>query len=119
MKYLATIAATVLILIAVLLPGSKVPDVGFSGIDKLAHFTLFYLWSLAIRFDFEKNFKWIVVLSVGVAFSFLTEVLQIVVEGRTFDYYDIVMDAIGLAVGLASGTMMIKLLIRLWPFGKK
>ena len=58
MKYWATSAATLLILIAVLLPGSKVPDVGFTGVDKLAHFTLFYLWSLAIRLDFDKKFKW-------------------------------------------------------------
>ena len=119
MKYLATLAATALILTAILLPGSKIPDVGFSGIDKLVHFTLFYLWSLAIRFDFEKNFKWKLAWVAGLIFSLLTEVLQILVEGRSFDYYDIVADGIGLSVGIATGAKVLNFMIRFWPFRTK
>ena len=116
MKHWATISATALILIVVLLPGSAVPDVGLSGIDKLVHFSLFYLWSLAIRFDFKANFKWLVGWLAGIAFSYLTEVLQQVVEGRAFDYYDIAADVIGLTVGLLTGSVVLKIIIRFWPF---
>ena len=116
MKFLATLIATALILIAVLLPGSKVPDVGMGGIDKLVHFTLFYVWSLAIRFDFEKKFNWKIGWLTGFAFSFLTEGLQILIEGRTFDYYDILLDVIGLTAGLLTGNYVLKLVFRFWPF---
>jgi VanZ family protein len=119
MKYLATLFITILILVAVLLPGSKIPSVGFSGIDKVAHFTLFYLWSLAVRFDFSQNFKWVIAFLVGLMFSYLTEVLQLFVEGRAFDYYDMITDSIGLSVGLMTGNFILKIIIRLWPFGKK
>jgi VanZ family protein len=119
MKYLATIFVTVLILVAVLLPGSKIPSVGFQGIDKLAHFTLFYMWSLAIRFDFNNNFKWIIGFIAGLTFSYLTEVLQLLVEDRAFDYYDIIADTAGLSVGLATGIFVLKIITRFWPFGNK
>lgn len=119
MKYLATILVTILILVAVLLPGSKIPSVGFQGIDKLAHFTLFYLWSLAIRFDFGSGFKWLVGFLAGLTFSYLTEVLQLLVEGREYDYYDVLADAIGLGIGLLTGAFALKIIVKLWPFGNK
>ena len=119
MKYLATSFVSILILVAVLLPGSKIPDVGFSGIDKLAHFTLFYLWSLAVRFDFNHNFKWAFAFLIGLLFSYLTEVLQLFVEGRAYDIYDMVTDTVGLSIGLLTGNYALKIIIRYWPFGKK
>lgn len=119
MKYLATTFVTILILVAVLLPGSKIPAVGFQGIDKLAHFTLFYLWSLAVRFDFSTNFKWVVTFIAGLVFSYLTEVLQLLVEGRAYDYYDILADSIGLSIGLLTGSFVLRMILRFWPFKNK
>lgn len=110
MKYWPTISITVLILVAVLLPGSKVPDIGFSGIDKPAHFTLFFLWSLAVRYDFTRNFNRMIAWIVGVLFSISTEVLQIFVEDRSFDLWDLVTDALGLSVGLVVGAATLKLI---------
>lgn len=118
MRFAATVFATLLILVAVLLPGSKIPDVGFTGIDKLAHFTLFYLWSLAVRFDFKINFKWAWAFFAGVLFIYLTEVLQLFAEDRSYDYYDMVADSIGLSIGLLTGNFALKIIIRLWPFKK-
>lgn len=112
MKYIPTIAVTILILIAVLLPGSKIPSVNIVGIDKLAHLTLFFLWSLAIRYDFTPNFKWIVGWIVGLAFSALTEVFQIFADERSFDVWDILFDGLGLSVGLMAGPIALRLLIR-------
>lgn len=103
MKY-ATLVISVLILIAVLIPGRDIPDVGFGGIDKIVHIGMFATWALAVRYDFDsKPFPtWIVVL-VGLIFSASTEVLQIMVEGRTFDVYDMAADAAGVIVGLLIG----------------
>jgi VanZ family protein len=103
LKYLATILSTVLILVAVLLPGSRLPDVNIVGIDKLAHFTLFTTWATAVRRDFAPNFRWPWVLATGIAYSVLTEVLQIKVEGRAFDYADILADGAGLIFGMLMG----------------
>jgi VanZ family protein len=113
MKYWPTAFVTALIWVAVLLPGSNIPDVGISGIDKLAHFTLFFLWSLAVRYDFTKNFKWLIVWIVGLLFSISTEVLQIFVEDRSYDVWDMVADTLGLSVGLFIGTAALRLLLSL------
>jgi VanZ family protein len=112
-KYLAITFSTLLILVAVLLPGSQVPDVGITGIDKLAHITLFGIWITAVRYDFQNEFNWLWALAVGLGFSVLTEVLQILVEGRTFDLTDIVADMVGLVLGLFAGKLVIKWLNRI------
>ena len=101
MKY-ATLLVSVLIIIAVLMPGSNLPDVNIGGFDKLIHFGMFAVWAIAVRFDFgTKLFPWILVIVTGLLFSGLTEVLQLVVEGRSFDFYDMAADALGLMAGLA------------------
>lgn len=103
-----TIGCTLLILVAVLLPGSNVPDVGVAGIDKVAHFVLFAIWVIALRRDFGGNFKWHWGFLIGLFFSVLTEVAQIVVEGRSFDVTDIVADACGLLFGLLTGPLVLR-----------
>lgn len=112
MRYLATTFSVVLILVAVLLPGSSLPSLSLAGIDKLVHFSLFTMWTLAVMHDFEKR-KWGWVLLAGIAFSVLTEFLQLVVEGRTFDTYDMLADAIGITFGLLTGQPVLRL-IRKW-----
>lgn len=62
---------------------------------------MFAMWALAVRYDFHaKPFKFFVIFSAGVLFSVLTEVLQILVEGRSFDIFDMLADVIGLIIGL-------------------
>lgn len=99
---LATSVVSLLILIAVLLPGSNIPDVGIGGVDKIVHIGMFVTWVIAVRFDFNRSsFPVLPVGGIGIAFSMLTEVLQIMVEGRTFDVYDVAADILGIAIGLA------------------
>ena len=116
MKYFSTTAVTILILIAVLIPGSNIPDVGIGGIDKPVHFLMFFTWSVAVRLDFSPNFKRALCLLTGIVFSVLTEVLQILVEGRSFDYLDISADTVGLIIGLLSGDYVLKIVLKIWPF---
>ena len=101
MKY-TTFLVSALIIIAVLIPGSNLPNVSIGGYDKLIHIAMFIAWALAVRFDNNRQpFRYGFVFLVGILFSALTEVLQILVEGRSFDVYDMAADAIGLIVGLA------------------
>jgi VanZ family protein len=113
MRFIPTIAVTLLILIAVLWPGSQIPSVGIGGFDKLVHFSLFFIWSVAVRYDFSPNFKWPWGWLVGLLFSASTEVLQIFAEDRAFDYWDILFDGIGLSVGLLTGQAALRLLTRI------
>jgi len=109
LKYWFTISITLLILIAVLLPGSAVPDVGNFGLDKIVHFLLFFAWAVALRFDFASLNK-ILVFVIGIVFSCLTEVLQLFTEDRSFDFFDMLADAVGLATGLILSHLVIRIL---------
>lgn len=112
MKYLTLIVST-LIIIAVLVPGSTIPDVKVIGVDKIVHICMFAAWAVALRFDFP-HFKWWHIFALGMIFSFLTEVLQLLTEDRSFDLYDMVSDAIGLTLGLFVAKPFVKILHRLF-----
>ncbi len=117
MKYLLTILVTAVILIIIILPGSSVPDVGFiPGIDKFAHFLLFLGWTVAMQNDFDFRPKWYVIILIGATFSALTEVIQIGIDGRSFDINDWLADLAGLVFGVANGKFFVRLLRRILPF---
>ena len=101
---LASIIVSVLIIIAVLIPGPNLPDVSIGGFDKVIHVVMFLTWAIAVRFDFRsRSFSAWVVFLTGIVFSLLTEILQRLVEGRSFDIYDMAADAVGLLIGLLIG----------------
>lgn len=112
MKYFLTIATTAVILIAVLLPGSSLPDVSSFGLDKIIHFILFFSWAIAVRYDFS-TLKKIIVLVLGILFSFLTEILQLFVEDRSYDLYDMIADSLGLVMALILSYLVIPLITSL------
>lgn len=101
MRY-ATLLVSVLIIIAVLIPGRDLPDVKIGGYDKLIHMVMFATWAVAVRFDFDRTpFPYGLFFVIGIAFSALSEVLQILVEGRSVDIYDMLADTAGLIIGLS------------------
>jgi VanZ family protein len=103
MRY-ATPIVSLLIIIAVLIPGKDLPDVNIGGYDKIIHMAMFAVWGVAVRYDFNaRPFNFLLVFLAGISFSALTEILQLLVEGRSFDLYDMAADAIGLIVGLMAG----------------
>lgn len=113
MKYLFTLLISLLILIAVLIPGSNLPDVNLVGLDKFVHIGLFGLWTMAVYFDFKlTGFQYVIAFVAGLVFSLFTEVLQFFVEGRTFDWLDTLADVFGLAAGLTIGAWLIRMLLR-------
>ena len=104
----ATIFVSILIIIAVLIPGSKLPDVHIGGYDKLIHMAMFCAWVMAVQFDLnKKSFPTLKILVAGLIFSGLTEILQLLIEGRSFDIYDMAADAVGLVFGLLIGAPLV------------
>lgn len=106
MKYLLTILATVVILTAVLWPGSQIPTTKWP-VDKLVHFLLFTGWTTAITHDF--NLKWTKALISGVLFALFTELIQIPIEKRSFDLNDILADTAGVLFAIANSSWLIRI----------
>ena len=109
MKY-TTLVVSIVIITAVLIPGGNLPDVSIGGYDKLVHLGMFLVWALAVQYDFgtEPVARRVIFLVAGLVFSTVTEVLQIVVEGRSFDVYDMIADMIGLITGLLIGGPIVR-----------
>lgn len=109
MKY-ATLLVSLLIIIAVLVPGGNLPDVSIGGYDKLIHLLMFLGWALVVQYDFGTTpfSRRLLYFISGIFFSILTEVLQTMVEGRSFDIYDMIADIAGLILGLLIGPPMVR-----------
>jgi VanZ family protein len=112
MKYLFTASISIVILIVVLIPGSNLPDVNpFIGFDKIVHIGLFGAWALAVYYEFRKpEFNLFLAFVVGISFSLFTEALQLFVEARSFDMYDLFADAAGLIIGLTISPYVLQML---------
>lgn len=98
--YKLTVLASVLILVAILMPGSDVPSVGIPNIDKLIHMGMFGTLSLCYYGEYISLYKrlpkfltpWICME----VYALLTEVMQLFVQGRSCDVIDFIADSIGI-----------------------
>jgi glycopeptide antibiotics resistance protein len=79
------------------------PDVTIIGFDKFVHLAMFFLWAIALRYDFPRT-HYLKIIFAGLAFSLFTELLQLAAEDRSFDWYDMLADGIGLCVGLCTAS---------------
>jgi len=98
-----TIAVVALILVAVLLPGSSLPDSpGIPGLDKIVHCALFLMLAVAAHLDFSLSGRRRIGAAVAAALAFaaLTETLQIMVDGRSSEILDMVADMTGFILGV-------------------
>jgi VanZ family protein len=118
MKYIPALVATLVILIVVSIPGPKLPPAGFSGADKLAHFLFFGTWCLAVQFGFGISNRWRWILPIGIAFGLLTEVIQLFVKERSFDWFDILFDLIGLVASAGLGPTLMPMAEKIWPLSR-
>lgn len=97
---IATLLISTIILIALLYPGNSLPGVRIGNWDKVIHLVMFTVWAVAIRYDYRpKRFSLIRMLAIGIPFALATEVLQTLVEGRSFDIYDLLADVAGICLG--------------------
>jgi VanZ family protein len=83
------------ILIACGVNGSSIPKVSIDiELDKIAHFILFLVQAILIYIPQKKNLAWAILISV--MYGVLLEFLQMTVFiNRSFDYADMLADAIG------------------------
>lgn len=109
MKYWLTTLVSLGILVVVLLPGSTIPNPKIVGLDKIVHFTMFFTWMVAVRYDFSFLKKWLLLL-IGLFFSVLTELFQLFVEARSFEVYDLLADSIGVIAGLLLSPYLLSLI---------
>lgn len=111
---LATIFATLVVLAALLWPGEDLPEVGLAGLDKAVHLLLFGAWALALRFDWPglRARPWLLVLAVAL-FAPITEGLQLLAPGRSFDLLDAAADLCGAVLAAAFGARPVALAERL------
>ncbi|HUW69722.1 MAG TPA: VanZ family protein [bacterium] len=102
---LPTIIVVIFILIAILLPGSSLPQgPHIPGFDKLVHSGMFMALALAVCLDFRLVGvrRLLSVLVAVFAFAALTEISQLFVPGRSCDGFDLVADMAGFVVGLSA-----------------
>jgi VanZ family protein len=72
-------------------------------LDYLFHFLTFLPLPVLAYFASQDNFKlkkWKILISIAFILSVLVEFVQIFTAGRTFNFYDILANILGLAVGL-------------------
>ena len=100
------------------LPGSALPQLPVTFLDKVAHFGLYgVLGALVARAATLSGWPrrqlvaaWLVVIAGGV----LDELHQLFMPGRECSALDWLMDATGAAAGLWLGTLMMKSRVLLW-----
>lgn len=100
---LPTAIVVVLILIAVLMPGSSLPHgPRIPGFDKIIHFAMFFALALAVRYDFRPigGRRLLVALATMTVFAAITELCQLFVPGRSCDAFDLLTDVAGFMAGL-------------------
>lgn len=72
-------------------------------LDYLFHFLSFLPFPVLAYYASQENIKlkkWKTLISVSVALSVLVEFIQIFTTGRTFNYFDILANILGLAIGI-------------------
>jgi VanZ family protein len=118
MRYIPVIVVTIIIFVVVSIPGPKLPPSGFSGMDKLAHFLFFGTWSLSAQFSFTVKHRWRWILVVGIGFGITTEIIQLFVKDRSFEWLDVGFDALGLILAAWSGPILLPRAQKIWPLSR-
>lgn len=96
-----SIAWALLIFVLCTMPSSGLPQIKIPHIDKVVHFSFFFvqsvLISLLFNFQTRKSYVQIILLSTLLAFAYggLIEILQGKFFGRSGDVYDLVADILG------------------------
>ena len=72
----------------------------YPGGDKLSHFISYFLLGLLAFLSFDKNRKFKFIVLFLIFFSLLMEVLHLYIPNRFYENFDLVMNFLGLSVGL-------------------
>lgn len=117
--YKFTLLSAGIVLTGLLLPAAvfqRAPVTG-EGIDKIAHFAMFFIFSLSYLLEYKAARKaparFLPASAVIAVFIVISEVLQIFTHSRHFDFADMAFDAAG-----AVFAFICSLLPSMFPQGK-
>ena len=104
--YKFTFLTATLILVALLLPAKTYSNFPSApGIDKVAHFVLFFLFTFAFGEEYRRDKKTVPSLLIEttavIPFILASELLQLLTRTRHFEAKDMVADALGAATAIA------------------
>lgn len=107
--YYVIIAIVLSILVATvsLMPSSGVPKFEIKHLDKLVHFTMYFVLSISYALSFSLGYKkkhikkWILPFLLALSFGILIEIAQeCFTSTRKFDVFDILANGIGSFFGI-------------------
>lgn len=90
---------TLVIMVALFIPGPDLPSVGVDHLDLLVHVSLFGAWGAAVQW--ERRPSWPISIALAVGFGVGSELLQKLAVQRTFSWLDIAADIVGVLLGTA------------------
>ncbi len=99
LKTLALISYVVLVIAATALPVGN-GNLLFAGSDKVAHGLMFMVLGMLSSWTAPKKHVMVITSSLFLALG--TEVLQLVVPRRSFEWQDLVADGVGVLIGWAA-----------------
>jgi VanZ family protein len=88
-----------------LLPPQDFPKVQlFTGIDKVVHFTMYFIFSIlgcwALKTEINRQKNWLI-LPVIIGWGIFMELLQLEMRvGRSFEWFDILANSVGVITGI-------------------
>jgi VanZ family protein len=101
-----SIVWSITVVILTLIPGEELPNVPVVGIDKLVHVFIFALMMTLTAFGLHKSSlrqslknRALISFAYSFIFGIIIELIQPFVPGRSFSYFDIVANMIGVAIG--------------------
>jgi hypothetical protein len=89
---------TIIVIVACLWPGKKMPEAPSMGFDKVVHGVLFFTWTVLWLSVYRT--RTLRILITGLLFGMATEICQHLLPiDRTFDWWDALTDAVGILLG--------------------
>lgn len=105
--------------IALWMPGNalKKHDFGYTVPDFIAHFSVFFILTFLLTGIFHLKDKgpinwnqlFISALFISMGYNIITEIVQIFIPGRSFEYKDLVVNFLGSIIGFMAYKFKIKL----------
>ena len=118
-----TIALALVILVLSVMSVPKLPKLEVKAADKIGHLTAYFALAFTLFFELAKKFRWsntyrrwlIHAVIICITYGVLMELLQATpLFNRHFDYYDMIANTVGVALGLAVFALSSKWLKRFY-----
>jgi len=82
------------------IPGKEIPEISILGIDKLAHFGIYFFWSALLKQYAEardsKAIESVLILALMMLLASLDEYHQHYIPGRSVSFYDLLANWAGI-----------------------